>query len=133
MSIESVMEATRVGLSYERLRMDAASRNIAAANMPIAPDSTATAAQVVGGSDDFAAQLGSGTDFEIQQLPIATRTVQDPASPFADAHGMVHYPAIDMVQEMTTLLTASRGYEANVRAFNLLRAMAMKANEIGSR
>ncbi len=133
MSIESIMEATRAGLSYERLRMDAASRNIAAANMPIAPDSTATTAQVVGSSSDFGAQLESGVGFEIQQVPIATRAVQDPASPFADAHGMVHYPAIDMVQEMTTLLTASRGYEANVRAFNLLRAMAMKANEIGSR
>lgn len=133
MSIESVIDATRAGLSYERLRMDAASRNIAAANMPIAPDAMATEAQVVGGSDDFAAQLEGDAGFEIRQSPVATRTVQDPASPFADAHGMVHYPAIDMVQEVTTLLTASRGYEANVRAFNLLRAMAMKANEIGSR
>jgi flagellar basal-body rod protein FlgC len=133
MSIESVMEATRVGLSYERLRMDAASRNIAAANMPIAPDSIATSAQITGAADDFAAHMDDNGGFEIQQLPIGIREMQDPGSPFADAKGMVHYPAIDLVQEMTTMLTASRGYEANVRAFNLLRSMIMKANDIGSR
>jgi flagellar hook-basal body complex protein FliE len=38
MSIESIVDATRAGLAYERLRLDAASRNIASANMPIPAD-----------------------------------------------------------------------------------------------
>ena len=133
MSIEAVMEATRAGLAYERLRMDAASRNIAAANVPIAPGAVATSAQVVGGVPDFGAQLGAGSSFEVRDLPTGTRAVQDPGHPLADAQGMVHYPATDLVGEMTTLMTASRGYEANVRAFNLLRGMVMKALEIGEK
>lgn len=45
----------------------------------------------------------------------------------------MHYPAVDMVGEMTTLLTASRGYEANVRSFNVLRGMLLRAMEIGAK
>jgi len=124
MSIESIVDATRAGLAYERLRLDAASRNIAGANVPIAADATATNAEVLGGGG-FAAQLG--------ERPVGTRTVLDPGHPMADAQGMVHYPETDMVQEMTTLMTASRGYEANVRAFNLLRSMMLRALEIGAK
>ena len=51
----------------------------------------------------------------------------------ADAKGFVHYPAVDMVQEMTTMLTASRGYEANVRSFNVLRSMVLRALELGAK
>jgi flagellar basal-body rod protein FlgC len=38
-----------------------------------------------------------------------------------------------MVNEMTTLMTASRGYEANVRSFNFLRNMLLRAIEIGAK
>ena len=133
MSIESVIEASRVGLSYERLRMDAASRNIAVANMPIAPNAGATTEQVSGSPANFEAHIGENAGFEVQDVSIATRTVHDPSHPMADAQGMVHYPETDLVEEMTTLMTASRGYEANVRAFNLLRGMVMKAIEIGAK
>jgi len=132
-SIESIMEASRAGLSYERLRLDAASRNIAAANMPLAPNAAATSAQVTGSPNTFGAHIGDDDGFSVQELPIGTRAVHDPSHPLADAEGMVHYPATDMVQEMTTLVTASRGYEANVRAFNMLRGMVMKAIEIGAK
>lgn len=126
MSIESVLEASRAGLSYERMRLDAASRNIAAANMPIAPEATAMHAEV----GSFGAHLG---EVAVGDVPAATRKVHEPGHPMADAEGMVHYPATDLVQEMTTLVTASRGYEANVRSFNLLRGMVMKAFELGAK
>lgn len=122
MSIESIMDATRSGLAYERLRMEAASRNIAAANVPVAADAQPANAAVVG-----------GFDAHLQNAPQATRAVHDPGHPMADKDGMVHYPATDLVQEMTTLMTASRGYEANVRAFNLLRGMLVKAFELGAK
>ena len=64
---------------------------------------------------------------------VPARTVHDPSNPMADADGMVRYPTVDLVQEMTTLMTASRGYEANVRSFNLLRGMMLRALEIGAK
>jgi len=107
MSIDAILEASRAGMQNERLRMDVASRNGAA----------------------FTSVLGA----QGQPQVVATRAVLDPGHPLADAQGMVHYPAVDMVQEMTTLLTASRGYEANVRSFNTLRSMVLKAMEIGAK
>ena len=133
MSIESVMNATRAGLAYERMRLDAASRNVASANVPIAPSVLAAQAQVAEVSLGFGSHLSPDGASGLAPAPVATRAVHDPGHPLADAKGMVHYPATDLVQEMTTLITASRGYEANVRAFNLLRGMVMKAMEIGGK
>jgi flagellar basal-body rod protein FlgC len=132
MSIDAIMEASRAGLAYERLRMEAASKNIAAANMPLAPNAMPTRAEVTNNPVAFNQFVG-GDLVEVKQGNTATRAVHDPGHPMADAQGMVHYPATDLVQEMTTLMTASRGYEANVRAFNLLRGMTMKAIEIGAK
>ena len=132
MSIEAIMEASRAGLAYERLRMEAASKNIAAANMPLAPNASPVRSEVLNKSQSFG-QYVAGNLVQATQTNAATRAVHDPGHPMADAEGMVHYPATDLVQEMTTLMTASRGYEANVRAFNLLRGMTMKAIEIGAK
>lgn len=128
MSMDAILEVSRAGLDYERMRMDAASRNIASANVPLAPGAVAAAAQ----APDFASKLAESNGLSADPLP-ATRTVHDPDHPMADAQGRVHYPAIDLVSEMTTLMTASRGYEANVRAFNLLRGMVLRALEIGAK
>lgn len=125
MSIDAILEASRAGLQNERLRLDHASRNVASANQPIDP----ARLTVMGGG--FAATLIAGGSSPSQS--VATRAVLDPGHPMADAEGRVHYPAVDLVHEMTTLMTASRGYEANVRSFNVLRSMVLRAMEIGAK
>lgn len=125
MPVGSLLEAARGGMDYERLRMEAASRNIANANAPVAPGAAATVWRVGGGADFATAAL--------DQADAQARQVYDPSHPLADTAGMVRYPAVDMVEEMTTLMTASRGYEANVRAFNFLRGMLQRAIEIGGK
>ncbi len=131
MAIESIMSAARDGLTYERMRMDAASRNIAASNVPVAPGQTATQWKVGLPVSDFGNLMGGSPI--AQERPAEFRAVHDPGHPMADAGGMVRYPDTDMVHEMTTLMTASRGYEANVRSFNLLRNMMLRALEIGAK
>jgi flagellar basal-body rod protein FlgC len=126
MSVEALLDATRGGLAYERLRMDAASRNIAASNVPVRTGDSARMWQAPAAFDP---QLGAA----LETAPVATRAVHDPNHPLADAQGMVAYPAVDMVHEMTTLMTATRSYEANVRSFNLLRSMMLRALEIGAK
>ena len=129
MPVDSILEAARSGLTYERMRLDAASRNIAAANVPIAPGKTPQQWRVEGAPSPFGSFLSADPVVSEQTAPL--REVYDPGHPLADAKGQVRYPATDMVQEMTTLMTASRGYEANVRSFNLLRSMMLRALEIG--
>lgn len=125
MGIDAIMEASRIGMQNERLRMDQSSRNIAIANTPLSP-------QALHGQSgaSFSSRIG---EEDALAAPRATRTVHDPSHPMADAQGFVHYPAVDMVQEMTTMLTSSRGYEANVRSFNVLRSMVLRALELGAK
>lgn len=59
------------------------------------------------------------------------KLVYDPGHPDADASGYVAYPNIDVVTEMTNLLSAVRSYEANVTVLNLTKASAQRALEIG--
>jgi flagellar basal-body rod protein FlgC len=131
MSVDSVLEAARSGMQYERLRLDAASRNIANANVPVAQGQNATLWRAEGAATDFAGMVA--TDPALSQMQSPIREVYDPGHPMASAEGMVRYPAVDMVQEMATLMTASRGYEANVRSFNFLRGMLLRAIEIGAK
>ena len=47
----------------------------------------------------------------------------DPAHPDADENGYVSYPNVNIVTEMTNLIDASRGYEANATAFEASKAI----------
>lgn len=126
MGIDAILEASRAGMQNERLRMDEAGRHIAVANRPLDPN------QLTKAGPSFATLVGQDEGVSAAR-ELGTRTVLDPKHPMADAKGMVHYPAVDMVGEMTTLMTASRGYEANVRSFNVLRSMVLRALEIGGK
>jgi flagellar basal-body rod protein FlgC len=57
--------------------------------------------------------------------------VYDPTHPDADADGFVTYPNVDIVVEMTNMLSATRSYEANLASIEAVKRMALKALEIG--
>ena len=59
------------------------------------------------------------------------RLVYDPNHPDADNNGYISMPNVNIVKEMVDMISASRGYEANVTAINTAKSMAMKALEIG--
>lgn len=54
----------------------------------------------------------------------------DPSHPDADENGYVHYPNVNIITEMTNMIDASRGYEANKEAFEATKAMALKGLEM---
>lgn len=57
--------------------------------------------------------------------------VYDPSHPDADKDGYVVYPNIDLVVEMTNMLSATRSYEANLAVVDAAKRMALKALDIG--
>jgi flagellar basal-body rod protein FlgC len=132
MSTDAIFAVTRAGLDYERERMEGASRRIATANLPLA---TRRDALTAAGATDFAASLSaSGDAGDAGEAAAAgdARRVQDPDNPLADADGTVAYPGTDLAQEMTTLMSAQRGYQADIRAFNTLHGMLLKSLTIGN-
>lgn len=55
----------------------------------------------------------------------------DPANPDADENGYVSYPNVNIVTEMTNLIDATRGYEANATAFNASKSLAQTGLSVG--
>jgi len=55
----------------------------------------------------------------------------DPTHPDADENGYVRMPNVEVVQEMTDMMSAYRAYEANITALNALKDMAVKTLELG--
>jgi len=127
MSLDAMFAVTRSGLDYERMRMEAASQRIAIADMPVQQRTAAQAAAFAREVDGPAIAAGaSGADG-------AGQTVLDPSHPLAAADGTVQYPDVDLAQEMTTLMSAQRAYQADIRAFNTLHGMLLKSLSIGGR
>jgi flagellar basal-body rod protein FlgC len=68
----------------------------------------------------------------IPQVGASPRMVYEPGHPHADEAGMVAYPAVDPTHEMMTVMTALRGYEANLAVLQATRTLATRALDIGS-
>lgn len=76
-------------------------------------------------------RVGSGVEVAaIEQDQSPAKLVYDPTHPDANAQGYVALPNVNVVQEMTDMITATRSYEASVTAMNSTKAMLMKALEI---
>lgn len=55
----------------------------------------------------------------------------DPEHPDANPEGYVAFPNINLMEEMTNMIQATRAYEANVSALQASKDMAMSALELG--
>tara|TARA_B110000483_G_C18169042_1_gene532510 strand:+ start:881 stop:1387 length:507 start_codon:yes stop_codon:yes gene_type:complete len=75
--------------------------------------------------------IGSGVQVvEIAKDQSAPRMVYNPEHPDSNKEGYVEMPNVNVVQEMTDMITATRAYEANATAFNATKSMLMKALEL---
>jgi flagellar basal-body rod protein FlgC len=75
--------------------------------------------------------IGSGVEVaSIEQDSSPAKLVYDPSHPDANSEGYVALPNVNVVQEMTDMITATRSYEASVTAMNSTKAMLMKALDI---
>jgi flagellar basal-body rod protein FlgC len=68
---------------------------------------------------------------KVVEDPTPGKMVYAPEHPDADEEGYVEMPNVEMLTEMVNMMGASRSYEANVQVVNAIKAMAMKALEIG--
>ena len=55
----------------------------------------------------------------------------EPNHPDANKDGYVAYPNINVMEEMSNMISAQRSFEANVNAMNVSKSMAQKALELG--
>lgn len=148
MSLFDSMQISVSGLSAQRVRMDVIASNIANVDtLETAQGGPYIRKRVrfettnpetgdivrVSAFDDVLANraIGQGVRVSaIEEDPAALELVYDPDNPSADEDGFVLRPDIDLVTEMTDMLSATRAYEANITVLNALKSMAMTALDI---
>ena len=74
-------------------------------------------------------ETGLGPTFTVTQQN-KFRFEYDPNHPDADENGMVKYPDIDMVREMTEMVSANRLYEANLSSIEAEKEIIKRSLEI---
>lgn len=145
MSMFNNINISGTGLTAQRLRMDTISQNIANANTTRTADGSPYRRKTVIfeqiNENSFGSILNremngnsSAGGVKVSKIIEDTtpfQTVYDPTHPDADDQGYVKMPNVNIVEEMTNLISANRSYEANVTALNASKAMALKALEIG--
>lgn len=63
--------------------------------------------------------------------PSPMKLMYDPQSPFANAEGYVTMPNVNVVEEMTNMISASRSYQANVEMMNTAKTMIQRTLTLG--
>ena len=140
MDFFTAFKITGSGLAAQRKKMDVITGNIANASTTSTPEGGPYKRKVISFAADplktgFDRQLKDAVNtVKVGQVAEATddfKKVFDPSHPDADADGFVTMPNVNLMLEMTELITASRAYEANATAFDAIKNMALKAIDIG--
>jgi len=66
---------------------------------------------------------------EIEEIE-AERLEYDPTHPHADENGYVRYPDVNVVEEMTRMISANRIYEANLTALEAAKETIKRTLEM---
>lgn len=133
MSVFSGMRISASGLSAERMRMDVISSNVANVKTTRTEEGGAYKRKVASFEENYDEKLGmlgvKTVSVEEDKSPL--RRLYEPNHPDADEQGYVEYPNVDLLVEMSELISASRAYESNIDTLNAQKSMISKALEIG--
>ena len=144
MDFFDAIHASSSGLSAQRLRMNLISGNLANVNTtrtreggPYRRKEAIFKARPL--EESFKKILADRQNKQLSMVKV-DRIIEDsnppvmkydPHHPDADEKGYVAMPNINVMEEMVNMISATRGYEANVSALKAAKDMASTALEIG--
>ena len=133
------------GMTAQRMRLNAISSNVANINTTRTPEGGPyrrkdVVFEAIPDARHFGEIMGvNSPDSKIQRVQVTDAIPDerapilryDPDHPDANEEGFVAFPNINLMEEMTNMIQATRAYEANVSAFQAAKDMALSALEIG--
>ncbi|WP_096084593.1 flagellar basal body rod protein FlgC [Agaribacterium haliotis] len=144
MSLTSIFDVAGSGMNAQSVRLNTTASNIA--NAESASSSTGEVyrgrhpvfqarmlEQMQGGMSLPQGQsAGVGvdvTDVIESDAPLQQR--YEPDHPLADDEGYVYYPNVNVVEEMTNMISASRSFQVNVEVMNSAKQMLQRVLTLG--
>ena len=137
MSYDQIYAIASQGMALEKMRVDVVANNIANQHTIQGPDGSGFQPMtVIATAKPFAEYLSNSEGGSIESVTLVpenlpSNKVYQPGHPFADKQGYITYPGVSTVDEMTTLLRATRAYEANIKVINTAHSLYLQALTIG--
>lgn len=143
MSLLSVMSVSASGMAAQRTRAELLVENLANSETTRTPDGGPYRRKdvVFSSSEEtspfgavFQTEMGSGVNgVEVSDVVEDTSEGEKrylPGHPDADADGYVAFPNVNPAEDMADLLSASRGYGANVAAMTAIKDMILHSIDL---
>lgn len=140
MKLTDIMDLAASGLAAQRARVATAASNLANVNTTRTAEGGAYRRRdPVFVSEPVGGPFGDTLDRAVRSVQVREIAIDsrppvrelDPGHPDADAEGFVERPRVDVVSELSNVLSASRSYEANLAIVRKVREMADAARQIG--
>jgi flagellar basal-body rod protein FlgC len=116
MAFKDISQIAGSAMAAQTVRLNTIASNLANA------DSVAGSEQLAGGRVQV---------LDVVQSEEPLRKVYDPSHPMANADGMVFYPNVNQVAEMTDMMSASRAFETNVEVLSRVQSMQQSLLKLG--
>jgi flagellar basal-body rod protein FlgC len=146
-SLFTAISVSASGMEAQRSRAEIITENLANADTTRTPeggpykrkDTVFTTSPVASSfSDLLSAASGRNASSQSLGVSVSDITVDDrdperrymPGHPDADAQGYVAFPRVDPAEEMVDLMSASRGYQANVAAISAVKDMIARSIDL---
>jgi len=142
MSLFGAISVSASGMEAQRTRAELITENLANADTTRTPeggpyrrkDAVFTTSPVAFSFTDALSAASGGSE----GVSVSDVTIDDsdperrymPGHPDADSDGYVAFPRIDPAEEMVDLMSASRGYQANVAAISAVKDMIARSIDL---
>lgn len=144
MSLNSIFDIAGSGMNAQSVRLNTTASNMANAQSASssadgvyrARHPVFSAIQGDAMSRVFAAELGgnAGQGVGVMGIVESDAPLQrryEPSHPLSDDEGYVFYPNVNVVEEMTNMISASRSFQMNVEVMNSAKQMMQRALTLG--
>jgi len=137
MTIGRIFGIAGSAIQAQSMRLNTTASNLANAESVTGPDGKVSrlkqvvvASQPMGEAND-----PSATGVKVKEVIEDTtepRKVHSPGHPYADEQGMVTMPAVNVVEEMVNMISASRAYQNNVEILSTTKSLLEKTLQLGN-
>ena len=139
MSLFNVFDITGSAMSAQSVRLNTTASNIANADsVSSSIDQTYRARHPVFAAEMQKAAAGQGQAVGVDVLGIVEsdkplNVEYAPEHPMADKDGYIYKPNVNVIEEMTNMISASRSYQTNVQLAEAAKNMLNKTLLLGQR
>lgn len=129
--MSSIFDIAGSAMRAQNLRLNVTASNLANANSVAGSAEEAYKAR----QPVFAALLENDTGgVQTRGVVESAREAEmryEPGNPLADEDGYVYASNVDVVEEMTNMMSASRSYQSNVEMLNTVRQLMLQTLKLG--